>query len=89
MKAYKVKIEGDVQGVGYRYSATGVAQKLGLSGWVKNDLDGGVLAVIQGDEESCNQFIEWAHEGPPMAEVEKVEVEEIEIDENLKGLQVK
>lgn len=89
MKAYKIKIVGDVQGVGYRFSAIREAQSLGLSGWVKNDPDGGVSAQIQGDEESCSQFIEWAREGSPMAEVEKAEGEETEIDEGLRGFNVK
>jgi len=88
-KAFFIKVIGDVQGVSYRYSAIKEAQKFELSGWVKNDLGGGVSAVIQGEGELCDKFIEWTNEGSPMAEVEKVDVEEIEVDEGIKGFGVK
>ena len=50
------------------------AEKLNVTGWVKNLPDGRVEAVIEGPEEPVKQLIERARRGPPAAKVEKVEV---------------
>lgn len=42
-------IEGQVQGVGFRYRAMYAAQSLGLTGWVENEDDGSVSLEVQGD----------------------------------------
>ena len=42
-------IEGQVQGVGFRYRACYAAQSLGLTGWVENEDDGSVSLEVQGD----------------------------------------
>lgn len=89
MKAYKIKVTGDVQGVNFRYFARQEAEKLELSGWVQNEHDGSVLIMTQGEDEVCQKFIEWAREGSPMATVENVQVEEAKINKELKGFGVK
>ena len=43
-----LRFVGQVQGVGFRWTSMGVARDLGLTGWVKNELDGSVTAEIQG-----------------------------------------
>lgn len=69
-------ISGRVQGVGFRYSTTEVAQKLGISGIVQNESDGTVYVEALGDEEAIAQFIDELAKGPsPSANVEKVTVE--------------
>ena len=65
-------ITGRVQGVFYRSETQKMAQKLGLSGYVKNNADGSVTAVAQGDEIRLKQFIEWCKKGPEGAAVDKV-----------------
>lgn len=71
--AIHVYISGRVQGVNYRYSTVQQAQKLGLTGWVKNLYDGRVEALFEGEEEIVEKMLSWCHEGPPMAYVTKVE----------------
>ena len=44
-----VRIEGQVQGVGFRYRARYAAQSLELTGWVENEDDGSVTLEVQGD----------------------------------------
>ncbi|MCD6245241.1 MAG: acylphosphatase [Candidatus Korarchaeota archaeon] len=69
-----LKIYGRVQGVFFRSTMRDVARELGLTGWVRNVPDGTVEAVIEGDRTAVERMIAWAHEGPPLAKVEKVDV---------------
>ena len=67
-----VRIEGRVQGVGFRWSAVEEARRLRLTGWVRNTLEGGVEAVAEGSRDAVDRFLAWCHEGPRMARVEAV-----------------
>jgi len=67
-------ISGKVQGVFYRASAQRVASGWGLSGWVRNLADGRVELVAEGDRPQVEALIVWCREGPPDAQVKKVEV---------------
>ena len=59
-----VKVVGRVQGIGYRRWAQQQAEKLGLSGWVRNSSDGSVELMIQGELNQVNQFLALCTEGP-------------------------
>lgn len=74
MNAVHLRIRGRVQGVGYRASMTREARRLGLSGWVRNRLDGSVEAAVLGEDDALAALLEWAHRGPPAARVTEVEV---------------
>jgi acylphosphatase len=67
-----ILVTGQVQGVFYRASTLEQAQRLGLTGWVKNLADGGVEIVAEGPRWALEQLVEWAKVGPPAAEVEHV-----------------
>lgn len=69
-------IHGVVQGVGFRYSMYYAAQRLGVTGWVRNRRDGAVEAIAQGTPAQLESFIEWARKGPAGAHVERVDVTE-------------
>ena len=69
-----VVISGLVQGVFFRAYTKDEAEKLGLTGVVKNRWDGMVEAVFEGDKESVEKMINWCHKGPPHARVDNVEV---------------
>ena len=69
-----VWISGRVQGVFFRAHTKEVAEKLGLTGWVRNLPDGRVEAVFEGEEDAVKEAIEWCKRGPPLAKVERVEV---------------
>ena len=76
-----LRIHGQVQGVYYRQSMIEAASRLGVRGWVRNRLDGTVEALASGPAEAVQALVAWAHDGPPAARVQRVQVEEMAIDE--------
>lgn len=72
MVQYEIRISGQVQGVGFRYFAQKQAKTLNLKGWVRNTLDGGVLANVQGTKHAIDSFTDHMWIGPPMSEVTSV-----------------
>ncbi len=66
---------GQVQGVLFRHSARMRAERLDITGLVKNDNGGSVVIIAEGGEESLNQFIEWCRHGPPLASVDELKIE--------------
>jgi acylphosphatase len=75
MKRAHVIVHGKVQGVWFRAHTKGMADRLGVGGWVRNLPDGTVEAVFEGDDEKVEEMVKWCHEGSPMAEVTRVDVE--------------
>jgi acylphosphatase len=73
-KCATIKVFGQVQGVFFRHSAKLKAEELGLSGFARNEIDGTVLVVVEGEENKIKKLIEWAKIGSPDAEVEDIEV---------------
>jgi acylphosphatase len=71
----RLRIRGRVQGVGYRDALCDAASASGVSGWVRNRVDGSVEALLQGPPERVAQLIAWARRGPPAARVDEVQVE--------------
>lgn len=71
----RLRIDGRVQGVGFRDGLCGEAQERGLAGWVRNRADGSVEALVQGPPEQVAQLIAWARRGPPASRVDDVRVE--------------
>ena len=69
-------IRGLVQGVSYRATARAEAQRLGLSGWVRNLPSGDVEAVAEGDAAAVERFVAWCRRGPEEAVVEGVEAKD-------------
>lgn len=65
------------------------ARRLGLSGWVRNRLDGRVEAVFEGEESTVDRMLEWCHDGPPHAYVDNVLDVGSEKPEGLAGFEVK
>lgn len=76
-KSWIVRVQGMVQGVGFRYSAMNRARSLGLKGWVRNEMDGSVTTRFEGEEADCEIFIQWLRQGPPSAVVNHVDVKEL------------
>jgi acylphosphatase len=71
-----VRIEGSVQGVGFRYWTVRVATELGLAGWVRNRRDGSVEALFCGPREAAAEMLERCGKGPRGARVTAVRIVE-------------
>jgi len=63
-----------VQGVFFRSETQEEALSHGLTGWVRNLLDGRVEVIFEGEREPVERLIEFCRRGPPGAEVTNVEV---------------
>ena len=68
-----LRIEGRVQGVGYREALRAEALRREVAGWVRNRRDGSVEAVLQGEQAAVEAVIAWARCGSPAARVASVE----------------
>ncbi|MDH4762231.1 acylphosphatase [Pseudomonas oryzihabitans] len=70
-------ISGRVQGVYYRESTRQEAQRLGITGWVRNLADGRVECHLEGSVEALAQLERWLWQGPAAARVTGVVLEEV------------
>ncbi len=70
----KIKVFGRVQGVSFRDAASKEAERLGVSGFARNEPDGTVYIEAEGEDGSLEEFILWCWHGPPASGVERVEV---------------
>ena len=75
--AKHLTISGRVQGVGFRYSMIEEAERLGVTGWVRNRRDGSVEAVVDGTPQAVEAILAWARSGPRGARVTEVQVNEV------------
>lgn len=73
-----VLIQGQVQGVGFRWYCREQAGQRGLTGFVRNTTDGGVEAAFEGEPDAVDALVDWCRRGPASAEVDSVQVREEE-----------
>jgi acylphosphatase len=66
-------VSGIVQMVGFRYYTVNQASQLSITGWVRNNRDGSLEIVAEGEKENLEELIRWCHKGPSSAAVERVE----------------
>lgn len=59
MQQYDLKIFGKVQGVGFRWYVERISKKLGLKGYVRNEIDGTVKIVVEGDIEKIKELLKY------------------------------
>jgi acylphosphatase len=83
----RVVVQGRVQGVFFRDSCRREARSRQVAGWVRNNDDGTVEAVFEGNPDAVTTLVDWAHQGPTGAQVSRVQVTEEE-PEGLSGFRV-
>ena len=77
MKAVAVKVTGRVQGVSFRWYAVQEAERLGVTGWVRNEPDGSVAAHVEGEDPAVDAMVAWCRRGPSYAAVRDVAVTDV------------
>ena len=82
-------VKGIVQGVFFRYTTRQVANRLKLTGWVKNTRDGMVEVIAEGDELTLLELIEFLKKGPEHATVKNLDVKWQEFKDEFKKFSIK
>ena len=59
---YDITFTGRVQGVNFRWTTCRVAQRFGIAGWVRNEPDGSVRCVAEGDAGELDEFVKAVEE---------------------------
>ena len=75
VKAVYATVEGRVQGVGFRFFVQNVADRLQLTGWVRNKGDDRVEVYAEGQTEKLNQLLDALRRGPSSAMVTNVDLQ--------------
>ena len=88
MKAYRIRVYGRVQRVGYRRFVLDLALSLKLSGNVKNEVDGSVSIFVQGSQDKLDLFVNRLENPPPPAYVEKMDIEEASVDPEIEYFKI-
>lgn len=87
-KAVRVHVTGRVQGVGFRVWTQREASRLGLRGWVRNEPDGSVSALIAGSDEAVAEMLKAFWQGPSGAGVRSVEQKPVDPSEAPAGFDI-
>ncbi len=82
MKAIKGRVYGKVQGVGFRMYAYRQADRLGITGWIKNLSDGSVEFFCQASDVELSYFIDLLKRGNTSSVVENLEYHDSEITQS-------
>ena len=77
-RSVEIVVAGSVQGVAFRWQASVEAERLGVTGWVRNEPDGSVRCRAEGSAEAVGSFVDWCHRGTRWSSVERVTVTDID-----------
>ena len=80
IRRIRVRFEGEVQGVGFRWTSRNLANSLDLTGWVRNEWDGSVSMELQGTDSQIAEFFgelnhAWGYYQPAFVIAEKEDIE--------------
>ena len=78
MKKKHIIISGRVQGVGFRYWLYQKANEKNVFGWVKNNINGEVEAVLIGDEKDVDYIVKLCRKGPSFSKVTNIKIRDFQ-----------
>ncbi|MCR5195721.1 MAG: acylphosphatase [Pseudobutyrivibrio sp.] len=84
---YKYIFNGRVQGVGFRYKAAYTAQKYNLTGYVRNEYDGSVVAEIQGTDAAIDMFFQTMN-NDRFINIQDIDFQKLPVQEDEKSFEV-
>ncbi|MCP8307786.1 MAG: acylphosphatase [archaeon] len=88
-RAYRVRIRGRVQRLGYRRFILDTAQELEIIGYVRNEKDGSVTVFVQGEEQKLNKFLEVIKAPPPLISIKSFLEEATKPDPKIKYFEIR
>ena len=88
LRRVHIIVSGLVQGVGFRYFAVQAAERLAISGWVRNRLDGTVELEAQGARSALTDFVHVLKTGNDWSRVEDVQVNPVAVHPGERGFHV-
>jgi acylphosphatase len=89
LKRVRAVVQGRVQGVGFRCFTRDRAMTYGFTGWVRNLPDGSVEFEAQGEAEHLDAFLDEIKEGPGLAHVSDLTINELPVEERNEGFEIK
>jgi acylphosphatase len=89
LKRIHALVHGRVQGVSFRYYTRREAQRLGLSGWVRNLATGSVETEFEGADELVAAMLEWLSTGSPLSSVTRVEYRETAVEGGINEFEIR
>lgn len=80
LRRLRLRFEGEVQGVGFRWTSRAIANKIDATGWVRNEWDGSVSMELQGTDDQIARFFgllahAWGRYQPTYVLADKQEVD--------------
>ena len=87
-KRLEAAVRGQVQGVGFRFFVQRNAARLNLEGIARNEPDGSVTVIMEGEEESLQNLLAALHHGPGMAKVDGVQYKMTNPTHDFDGIEV-
>lgn len=84
----EIQFTGYVQGVGFRYRTSHLAQRYGVTGWVRNEYDGSVCAQLQGLPEEIDQIIQQLKQDRYI-DITGIQRRNLPVDEQERSFQVR
>ncbi len=88
MSAVQVFFEGNVQGVGFRYSVRHVATGFDITGWVRNLQDGRVEMRVDGEDDEVRAFLESIMQSDLRAHIKKQDVTPLTDAPPMRGFEI-
>ena len=83
------KVAGRVQGVAFRWFGSRAADELGVKGWIRNRMDGGVEGEAFGDPLLLERFLDRLRQGPAAARVDRLDWEAIPGQSSLRSFEIR
>ncbi len=87
-KRYRIVIHGKVQGVMFRHNAAKIAEKANVNGWVRNNSDGTVEMLLEGEDDAVEKVVNWCRKGTIGAKVDKVVLKEEDFRDEFEGFYI-
>lgn len=88
-KTVRVRLTGRVQGVSFRAWTWREAKRLELEGWVRNEPDGTVTALLSGPVAAVDAMVRLLWSGPPAARITGVEIEDHDTEDALAAFEIR